>query len=190
MGEKIGAKIRQLRESANVTIEEAALAAGIDVSQMARIETGEIAASMSTLIKIARRIGIRVGTILDGGENPGPAITRRDEQVPSISTSNANTAAREHLNFFALAARKTDRNMEPYIVEVEYVEPSKENMSHHEGEEFFYVFEGKVEFRYGAHSYTLGPGDTIYYDSIVPHCVTTPAPGDKARILAIVYIPY
>ncbi len=191
MAQKIGAKLKQLREEAQIEIGELAAAAGIDASQMELLEKDEITASISTLIKLTRRLGIRLGTILDGIENQGPAVTRKGEHIPTVSTSNANVDSRRHLEFFSLAGTKPDRLMEPYVIDVEYIDPQQaSSLSHHEGEEFLYVLEGEIQLRYGSQNYDLQQGDTIYYDSIVPHCVSTPAAGKKGRILAVIYIPY
>jgi quercetin dioxygenase-like cupin family protein len=57
----------------------------------------------------------------------------------------------------------------------------------HEGEEFIYVLDGEVELRYGGDTITLSAGDSVYYDSIVPHRVSSSAP---AKIVAVVYAPF
>ena len=61
-------------------------------------------------------------------------------------------------------------------------------LSSHEGEEFIYVMEGTMEISYGQSSYLLNEGDSIYYDSIVPHHVHA-YQGQEAKILAVVYTP-
>jgi len=60
--------------------------------------------------------------------------------------------------------------------------------STHEGEEFIHVVGGKMSLEYGTSSYILETGDSVYYDSIVPHRVLA-AGGVPARILAVVYTP-
>ena len=62
------------------------------------------------------------------------------------------------------------------------------NQSAHEGEEFIMVMKGMVEITYGKNTYVLEEGDTIYYDSIVPHHVHA-YEGQAARILAVIYTP-
>ncbi|MBQ5819404.1 MAG: cupin domain-containing protein, partial [Bacteroides sp.] len=54
--------------------------------------------------------------------------------------------------------------------------------------EFIYVMEGTMEISYGQSSYLLNKGDSIYYDSIVPHHVHA-YQGQEAKILAVVYTP-
>ena len=77
--------------------------------------------------------------------------------------------------------------MEPFVITVH---PGEEReLSAHEGEEFMYVLEGTIEVEYGKETITLGPADSIYLDSIVPHQVRGGSPS-PARILAVVYAPF
>ena len=49
--------------------------------------------------------------------------------------------------------------------------------------------EGQIEIEYGkGNIFVLGPGESIYYDSIVPHQVRA-HDGQKAKFLAVVYEP-
>jgi quercetin dioxygenase-like cupin family protein len=45
-----------------------------------------------------------------------------------------------------------------------------------------------VEVIYGNETYELKPGDSIYYNSVVPHYVSCVGE-EKAEIYAVVYIP-
>jgi quercetin dioxygenase-like cupin family protein len=76
--------------------------------------------------------------------------------------------------------------MEPFIVDIE---PNAEQQkSTHEGEEFIYILSGKLALEYGSDSNVLNEGDSVYYDSIVPHRVFS-ADGNPVRILAVMYTP-
>lgn len=187
MSESLGSKIKQLRIAADLSWGDLAEAAGLQQSQIALIESGEVTPSISTLIKIARRLGVRLGTLLDGTESNSPAITDLKSIKPTVNTSNP--AAGNHLDFFSLAGSKSDRNMEPFYISVDYIENERKNYSSHEGEEFIFVLEGSVELYYGMEKYTLGFGESAYYDSIVPHLVTAASKEAKAKILAVTYTP-
>lgn len=50
------------------------------------------------------------------------------------------------------------------------------NMSHHEGREFGLVLEGELLIELGFETYTLGPGDSIVFESTTPHRLTNPGP--------------
>jgi transcriptional regulator with XRE-family HTH domain len=187
--ETIGKKIGQLRGDLKITEQELAQAANMEVDQIKRIEAGKINPSLTTLIKIARRLGVRVGTILDGSEHSNPVVTTAAEGRVTLDSSNGTADERNNLNFISLAQNKKDRYMEPYIVNISYLPEGSPQASSHEGEEFLYVLEGDVVIYYGNRRFALSAGDSIYYDSIVRHLVTTPAEGQTAKVLAVTYAP-
>ncbi|MCD8072380.1 MAG: XRE family transcriptional regulator, partial [Alistipes sp.] len=162
-------------------------AAGIDRSRIEMIENGQADPSISVSIKIARRLGVRLGTLLDGSEGSSPVVNDLGKLVPTVNTSHGNDP--RHLDFHSLAGAKSDRNMEPFYISVGFTEDKRENYSSHEGEEFVFVLEGTIEVLYGRERYTLAAGQSIYYDSIVPHLVTAAARGAEAKVLAVTYTP-
>lgn len=183
---RVGKKVATVRESLSLTAEELAERSGCDPALIRRIEAGEIVPSLAPLIKISRALGVRLGTLLDDATGLGPAITRRDEAAGTTrmkSLATGSTAGT--LDFFSLAPGKATKHMEPFLVTVH---PGGGALSSHEGEEVLFVLEGRIEVAYGKELHTLGPGDSIYYDSIVPHRVSA-AGGADARILAVVYAP-
>ena len=193
MTENIGYKLKRLREDNQFSVEDLAVQSGVQQSQIEQIETGKMLPSLATLIKLSRTLGIRLGTFLDGMECPEPTLTHREQQTPQLSVhlSKGNGSDIEHLKYRSLAENKTDRNMEPFIINVEYTDPDEMSaLSHHEGEEIIYVLDGSVEVRYGSDKYVVNQGESIYFDSIVPHNISVQAPGEKAKILAVVYTPF
>ncbi|GAV31856.1 predicted transcriptional regulators [Coriobacteriaceae bacterium EMTCatB1] len=187
--DRIGKKLTTVRESLGLSREELAERAACDVSVIERLESGELAPSLAPLIKITRALGVRLGTLLDDDANVGPVVCRaadaeRTARLKSLETSSDAGV----LDFYSLAAGKSSRHMEPFLIDVNPAGASSHAPSQHEGEEFIYVLEGEIEVAYGKEVHRLAPGDSIYYDSIVPHEVR--AAGDApARILAVVYAP-
>lgn len=184
----VGEKIKGLRESKSISIEELAERSSLAVEQVERIEKNIDLPSLAPLIKIARVLGVRLGTFLDDSDETGPCICRKKESSDTISFSNNATQSRKHMTYHSLAKSKADRHMEPFIIEVEPSADSNFILSSHEGEEFIMVMEGTMEISYGKHKYLLEEGDSIYYDSIVPHHVHA-FEGSAAKILAVVYTP-
>jgi transcriptional regulator with XRE-family HTH domain len=182
---RVGKRVATVRESLSVTAEELAERSGCDPALIRRIEVGEIVPSLAPLIKISRALGVRLGTLLDDAAGLGPAITRRDEAGTARAKSLETGSAAGTHDFFSLAPGKATKHMEPFLVTVH---PGGGALSSHEGEEILYVLEGKIEVAYGKELHALEPGDSIYYDSIVPHRVSA-AGGADARILAVVYAP-
>ena len=187
----VGSKIKGIRESKNISIEEVSERSGLSTEQINSIETDQNLPSLGPLIKIARALGVRLGTFLDDSDALGPIVCRAAdrEKDSSISFSNGASDARKHMEYHPLAQQKAGRHMEPFVIDINPEENPDFQLSAHEGEEFIYVMQGEVEIVYGKETYNLKEGDAIFYDSIVNHHVHG-APGKAAKILAVVYIPF
>lgn len=185
----VGEKIKQIREMKKVSLEELASRSGMDITMVQKIEQEKNIPSLAPLVKIARALGVRLGTFLDDSDSYGPVVVRAGEYQKGARFTSQSSETREHLNFFSLAFDKAGRNMEPFIVEIEPGQQSDYMLSSHEGEEFIYVLEGEIEINYGKEVYRLAKGDSIYLDSIVIHNVHA-GNSMSAKILAVVYAPF
>lgn len=185
----LGSRIKQLRTSRQIGLEDLAVQTNMEIGLLKKIEEEKIVPSLAPLIKIARALGVRLGTFLDDSDQLGPAIVRAGGQEKGIRFTSQGSLTREHLNFYSLAFNKVGRSMEPFIVDIEPAEPSDYMLSSHEGEEFIYVMEGRIEINYGKDVFLLHAGDSIYMDSVVVHNVHA-ADNHPAKILAVVYAPF
>ncbi len=191
MAEKnsVGAKIKSIRELRSLTVEQLAERSGVNKDLIASIETGSLLPSLGPLIKMARSLGVRLGTFLDDVEGVGPVVARSGETRKTVRFAGKTGPGPSDLDFFSLAADKAGRHMEPFLIDVHPSSAKSVEPSAHEGEEFIYVFSGDIEVVYGKDTYKLGAGDSIYYDSIVAHNVHSTGKG-PAKILAVVYAPF
>ncbi len=186
---QVGEKLKSIRELRNITVAELAERAGMTEEIITLIEEGRELPSLSPLVKIARTLGVRLGTFIDDAEILGPIISRKGELRKGISFSTGGKGYNPHLDFHPLAGDKSGRHMEPFIVEIEPSPAPKETFSSHEGEEFLYILSGEIEIQYGKEKHKLAEGDSIYFDSIVSHSVWCPGQ-IPAIILAMVYAPF
>lgn len=184
-----GSRIKSIREAKSISLEEVSQRSGLSVDQLLRIEENQNQPSLAPLIKIARVLGVRLGTFLDDNQNIGPVVCRNGEQIQGVSFSSETASSHNNLMFSPLAQSKVGRNMEPFLIDIDSASSEGYQLSTHEGEEFLYVLQGEVEVVYGKSNYTLKAGDSIYYDSIVEHNVHA-ANESKAKILAVVYTPF
>lgn len=184
----IGKLITQMREEHDLSIEELAQKSAITPEKLTEIENGKITPSIGVMIKVSRALGSRLGTLLDGQENVGAIVTRA-RKFSAVENPVSNKPAVDSITYSSLASGKTDRHMEPFIIDIEYSETSADQFSEHEGEEFLYVLDGTVEIHYGVEVYRLERGDSIYYDCIVPHKIINVNPS-PAKLLAVVYTPF
>ncbi len=185
----LGNKIATLRTAHHLTQQELAERCNCELSVIVGLEDGELPASLAPLIKITRALGVRLGTLMDDDESYGPAYIdcTQMEEVARLKTLQTTNDAGE-LSYFSLAAGRPSRHMDPFIINVEPSGKTDHKLVGHEGEEWLYGMEGCFEVEYGKDLYVIHPGESIYYDSIVPHQVRA-HDGQKAKFLAVVYTP-
>jgi transcriptional regulator with XRE-family HTH domain len=184
----LGDKVRTIRESRSMSGEQLAERADLAPELVAQIESGAMIPSLSPLIRIARALGVRLGTFLDDQEHVGPVVSRAGAHEHVVRFSGREKPSGSDLDFFSLAANKAGRHMEPFLIDIHPLSAEGPRLSTHEGEEFVFVLSGEIEVVYGKETYTLKTGDSMYYDSIVPHHVHA-AGRQEARVVAVVYAP-
>ena len=92
---------------------------------------------------------------------------------------------RQQYEYHHLAYNFRDKLAEPSIVTVREDAPGTQKQAHsHEGQEFDYVLEGTLKIVLGGNELYLQPGDSLYYDSSLPH-VMYAVEGD-CRFIAVV----
>jgi transcriptional regulator with XRE-family HTH domain len=182
MDEKqIAKNIKKIRLESHMSQERLAELSGLTKGYISKIEKSVTAPPLSTLSKIAQALNVDI-TILtaEGLEFPEDldiCIVRKGEG------KKISSATLEGYHYEALAHQKSGKNMEPFLLMPAFDEKA---IFSHDGEEFMYILEGAHEFVYDDKKYILQEGDSIYFDSRVPH--TGRSMGKKrAKILAVMY---
>lgn len=186
---KLGNKIETLRKAHHLSQQDLADRCQCDVEVIVGLENGELPPSLAPLIKITRALGVRLGTLMDDDEARGPLYISSEQmkEVTRMKSLETDSDAGE-LSYFSLAAGKPSRHIDPFIITVEPNGETEHELVGHEGEEWIYGMEGEIEIEYGKETFVVGPGESIYYDSIVPHQVRA-HDGQTAKFLAVVYTP-
>jgi transcriptional regulator with XRE-family HTH domain len=157
--------IKKLRQNQKISLEQLAKNAGLTKGYVSKIENAHKAPPVSTLIKIGRALNVGMDALLaDESEPPEEinlCIVKRNEGKEVVSKGTL-----PGYNYISLAYKKMDKSMEPYIIEPAFHEKA---VFSHEGEEFMYVLEGTHEFVYAGKKYLLRKGDSIYFNSRIPH---------------------
>jgi len=182
--EKLGIRVCAYREKMGMTVEELASNAGVDPTLLGAIETGEVYPSINVMVKIARALGQRLGTFMDDQFIRDPLVVLSADRKEETASHKGGAAG--HYHYFSLGKGKTDRHMEPFFIDIDPCE--EKTLSSHEGEEFIIVVSGEVELIYGNETHLLKEGDSVYYNSVVPHYIG--ANGGKASIYAVIFVPF
>lgn len=184
-------RLREIRHNKGLTLEKLASLTGLSKGYLSQIENSYQPPPIYTLARISNALGIDVSDLFT--HTPAPVsyekivVGRRDEHRPSLGRGEA-TSVRSGYIYEDLAPSKKGKNMEPFIVTVGFdTKIDVEKDFRHEGEEFNYVLEGKLEFFYEGKSYCiLDAGDHVYFDADKAHSARSL--GEiEAKVLIIIY---
>jgi transcriptional regulator with XRE-family HTH domain len=184
---RIGEKVRELREKKGLSLQDMANRTGYTSALLSQVENHLISPPLGALIKIAKALEVRVGTFFGEEPRESYAIVRRDERK-HISRYASKEGVSYGYAYESLGFDKKDRQMEPFLVTLEPATVKSEKLSTHDGEEFIFVLEGEMEAILGGHKDVLHPGDSIYYDSTIPHKVQCHR-DLPTKILAVIWTP-
>ena len=175
----IAMRIQDLRDICGLTVNEVAEKAGIGLAEYEAYEAGESDFSFSHLFNIAKVLQVDISDLLTG-ESPklhGYVLTRDGEGL--------EFHRRDQYQYHHLAYNFKDKLAEPFIVTVSEDAQDAQKQAHsHQGQEFDYVLDGTLKIVLGGRELFLKQGDSIYYDSSLPHAMYA-IEGD-CRFIAVV----
>ena len=164
--ERIGWRIRKLREGKKMTLSELAKRARLSKSLLSKIENGKVSSPASTLSVIADSLKVGLNFLLDENVDQREykyVLVRKDERI-RLDRGTEDFG----LYYEMIAYKKPNKLMNPFILIVENRRRVPVLFTHH-GEEIIFVLSGKMEFAYGKEKLVMEPGDSIYFDADVPH---------------------
>jgi transcriptional regulator with XRE-family HTH domain len=181
----VGEKIKTLREQKGLQLKDVADRTGFSAALISQMENHLVSPSLGTLIKLAKALDVRVGDFFGESHEDPYTIVRKDEQK-TVSRFASKEGVKYGYSYGSLGFDLKNRHMEPFIITLEPATIKTSKTSTHEGEEFIYVLEGEMEVILGNHRDILYPGDSIYYDSTIPHRVQCHQESNT-KILAVLY---
>jgi transcriptional regulator with XRE-family HTH domain len=184
----LGNKIRQLRRKKALTLQNVSDLSGLSKSLLSQIENSFTAPPIATLLKISRALDVKIGYFFqDPPVSSRIAVVRhkdRRETLPLHSRANGHKVGYQ---YESLAHPMSDKNMEPFMIEVLPREADDLIFYHHKGEEFLFVLEGRIEFRGADRVIELDSMDCLYFDSNIPHALRG-LDGKAAQVIGVIYV--
>ncbi len=181
----IGQKIRDLRKKAGFVLRDLSDRTGLSKPLLSQIEKELVSPPVATLLKISKALHVNISYFfLDGDPEEKVVLVKSDES----KVVDSRYFGRDESGYYyeALAYKKAKKYMEPFLVEFRRKRVDKLSYFSHEGEEFLYVLRGTLEFRTEDRNYVLDPGDSLYFESSIPHAYR--ALGNaNAKALTVVY---
>jgi transcriptional regulator with XRE-family HTH domain len=182
---KVGEKIKEIRTNKGMSLKDVSQKSGISEEILANIEDQMVSPPLGNIIRLAKVFDVSVGEFF-GESSDSPFCIVRSDDRKTISRFASTDGKSYGYSYEALGQQKKNRQMEPFLVTLTPAEVHQSDPNQHVGEEFIFVLEGKVEVKLADNTDVLNPGDSIYYDSNLPHIVS--CHGDEpATILAVIY---
>lgn len=172
----MGERLRTARQERGLTLRELAQRLRVSPSMISQIETGRASPSVSTLYTLANELDVSLDELLFNDRRPqaGQATPPSGSEVQPSLVQRAESRKRIRLASGVLWERLTPLS-EPdteflYVTyEVGGASSTENEYQRHSGHEWGFVLEGTLEVRIGFDDYVLAAGDSVSFDSTVPH---------------------
>lgn len=162
----IGSVIRRQRVKSGLTLAELSEGAGISSGMLSRIETGNVTASLDTLRRLSRAVGVELSTLFRETErSEGHAqLIRSDDQMEVVRSGTRHGHTYKLLSY----DRGPKKLFEPFLIEMDRDSEIYPRFQH-PGTEFIFMIEGRMDYRFGDRTYLLEPGDAFTFSGEVEH---------------------
>lgn len=163
----IGARIRSLRLKKKMGLVELGKHTGLSPAMLSKIERGRLFPTLPTLLRIALVFSVGLDYFFAGSrEKPLVAVVRRSQRVQLPERAGARNVA---YRFEALDYPATERKFNSYYAEFFPSDQAGLRPHSHAGVEFIYVLAGTLSVHMDADEHVIEAGDSMYFDSTVPH---------------------
>jgi len=161
----IGREVRQLRRKHDMTVTELAELAGLSSGMLSKIENGHTSPSLTTLQSLSSALNVSITALMRKFEE------RRDATFVAagggLKIQRRGTRAGHEYRVLGHSLDE-EITMEPFVITLtdkSEVFPAFE----HQGTEFLYVLEGRMDYHHGGATYVMGPGDSLFFDAEAAH---------------------
>ena len=161
----IGRQVRAFRIKQGVTVADLARQSELSPGMLSKVENGLTSPSLATLHSLANALNVPVTALFRMYEE-----TTEASYVPAgkgLKIERQGTRAGHHYELLGHSSNLSPA-VEPYLVTLR--EPTDVfPLFQHDGVEFIHILQGEVIYRHAASTYHLKPGDSLHFDSAVPH---------------------
>ena len=161
---EIGRKIKLLRLERGLNLKELADKSGFTKGYLSKVENSKKAPPVSTLLNLARVLGVNISEIFSEGEDKASIVLTKKSERKTLARNGTAFG----YSYEPLALNFPGRHMDPYVLTAP-AKQRKKGLFQHSGEEMIMVLEGTMRFTHGDQEFLVEEGDCIYFDASVPH---------------------
>ena len=162
----VAGRIKGLREAMGYSQDELARLTGVSEEDYRLLEEGESDFSFTFIYKCAKACGVEVVDLLEGTSTTlsSFSITRKGEGLKIVKQHG--------VVYNNLAPKFREKLAEPFLVKFPYLPEEQDapiKLNSHKGQEFDVIVKGSLKVQIGNHIDILNEGDSIFYNSLIPH---------------------
>ena len=172
----VGKKIKKARMQKKVSYSTLANETGFSVDYLKDIEAGKETPPVGALLQISRALEIDSGFLL------------REQKTTLKKRVKAYTERTDNYAYTTLTPGAENKHLKAFKVVIEPMTDHKGIGYQHEGEEFVYVLEGKIEITVGENINRLKKGETLHFNSGIRHKMRNIG-NEKAELIVVIYGP-
>jgi transcriptional regulator with XRE-family HTH domain len=172
----IGQRIRTIRTLRCLSSSELARVAGVSRGLISQIELDRVNPSIDSLRRIASALDSPIAAFFD--EKPQSGVVVRAEERKTLHVPRSGLT-------YELLTPDLNRQIEFILIELEPGQGGSRNQFGHPGEEAALILEGQVHVWLGEEEHVLETGDSISFNSGVPHRVANLAKKKAVLVSAI-----
>jgi len=177
----VAARLRWFRTERGLRLEDVAKRAGYTKGFLSKIEHGKASPPMTTLLRVAAALGVDADVLFAPDAGVAPDATVHTASGGGVQVRDDSAGPGRML--LAVAANRHHKLMEPFVVTLEPGQTSTERRLTYPGEEFVYVLEGEIDYTVGDETFTMKPGDGLYFNATRPHAAASR--GGRARLVRV-----
>jgi len=161
----IGKQVRTSRKRLNLTVAALAKQAQLSSGMLSKIENGQTSPSLATLTSLANALQIPVTSLFRGYEEQRDVTYIKAGEGLPIERRGSGAGHQYQLLGHTIGK---PYNIEPYLITIDD-EREVFPVFQHAGMELLYMLEGKLTYRHANKTYTLRPGDSLFFDAEASH---------------------
>jgi transcriptional regulator with XRE-family HTH domain len=173
-----GTKMRRLREKKGLRLEDLANQTGLSPEYLEKIERHEEIPPVAAILQISKALSLDAGSFL---------ATREKDVLEKGKIESYEKRTRSYA-YRSLCPGARTKHLRAFLVSIDPHQDHDMVEYRHEGEEFIYVLDGRVEVTVGAHVNNLASGQSLHFNSGIRHMLRNPG-AKRAELLVVLYTP-
>ena len=158
----IGGKLKQLRTEKKLSIAELSKLSDVSTGLISQIERDLVVPSVTSLWRLAKALDTNINYFFHEEPAEEHFVTRKGEHQTIVTHHDSSY-------YKLLHPTGSDRAMDMMEITLKSGYSYEKKALSHEGEECGYVLKGTLTVFLNGKDYILQEGDSIYFDSSLPH---------------------